>query len=93
MKAGSRRRFPEVSGLARLVASSIVHSVGYPPLRVLTNTSRLPSGENAAWSSYAGSFVSRSRPLPSGFTRYSSADPSRSDVKTMDAPSGAQTGS
>jgi hypothetical protein len=84
---------PDVSAFARRVCRSIVHKSAVPAARVETNTSCLPSGENAAWSSYAVLVVSRSRPVPSGFTRKRSADPSRSDVKTIEAPSGAHTAS
>src|ERR1700730_18090482 len=76
---------PEASGFALRVSRSSVHRSAVPPPRVVTNTSCRPSGENAAWSSYAGLSVRRSRPLPSGLTRYRSADPSRSDVRTIHA--------
>jgi hypothetical protein len=41
--------FSEVRASTRRVKSSIVQSLAVPPPRVLTKTSRLPSGENAAW--------------------------------------------
>ena len=58
-----------------------------PRARVETNASRPPSGDSAAWSSKAGSSVSRSRPRPSVRTRKMSAEPYRSDVNTTHSPS------
>jgi hypothetical protein len=39
---------PDVSAFPFLVARSIVHKSAVPPLRVVTKTICLPSGENAA---------------------------------------------
>ena len=58
-----------------------------PAPRVETKASRRPSGDSAAWSSKAGSSVSRSSPVPSTSTRKMSAEPWRSEVNTTHASS------
>src|ERR1022692_3127356 len=58
--------WPAVSGRAWCVATSRIQRLAVPAARVVTKTTCLPSGEKAAWSSYAGSSVSRSRPVRSG---------------------------
>src|SRR4030095_9199053 len=89
---GQSPRGPLVRGLALLVLISRIHKSAVPAARGLTKTIRLPSGDQAAWSSNAGLSVNRSRSVPAGATRYRSAEPFRSELKTIHWPSADHAG-